>query len=151
MGTEAKKSDAERILIYDGQCRLCVTAKEGLERLGRQEDVRFVPYQSEEAACRLGREYRPGRPDVAFLVDPDGKIRRGLDAFLPLLPGLKGGRLLQGLLWVPFMRPLAYLAYRLIARYRYRWFGQVQPAHQQEGSGGHSSGRQGVRLPDRSD
>ena len=54
-----------RTLIYDGQCRLCVTAKEGLERLGpepQQSDIRFVPYQSEEAASRLGAQ--PSLPDA---------------------------------------------------------------------------------------
>ncbi len=126
MPPETHKTEPERILIYDGQCRLCVTAKEGLERLGMDGDVRFVQYQSEEAACHLGGDYRPGRPDVAFLVDQDGKISRGLDAFLPLVPGLPGGRVLVALLRMPLMRPLAYLAYRLVARYRYRWFGQVR-------------------------
>ena len=118
----------ERILIYDGQCRLCVTAKEGLERLeGARVDgkVRFVPYQSEEAARCLGSEYRPGRPEVAFLVDADGRVRRGLDAFLPMLPGLRGGRMLLALMQIPVLKPLADLAYRVVARYRYRWFGQV--------------------------
>jgi len=114
-----------RILIYDDQCRLCVTAKEGLERIGEDKDVRFVPYQSEEAASRLGTEYSPGRPCVAFLVERDGTIRGGLDAFLPLVPGLRGGRVLHAILRVPLIRPLAYLAYRLIARYRYKWFGSV--------------------------
>ena len=118
-----------RTLIYDGQCRLCVTAKEGLERLGpapQQSGIRFVPYQSEEAACRLGAEYKSGRPDVAFLVEPDGTISRGLEAFLPLVPGLPGGRILHAILRVPLIRPLAYLAYRLVARYRYSWFGSVR-------------------------
>jgi predicted DCC family thiol-disulfide oxidoreductase YuxK len=124
MDQGSQKPD-QRVLIYDGQCRLCVTAKDGLERLGGDATVRFVPYQSEEAACRLGEARRPGRPDAAFLVEPDGTVHRGLDAFLPLLPGLKGGPLLLALWRVPFLRPLAYLAYRLIARYRYSWFGQV--------------------------
>lgn len=118
----------ERTLIYDGQCRLCVTAKEGLERLeGARLDgkVRFVPYQSEEAARCLGSEYRPGRPDVAFLVDAEGKVSRGLDAFLPMLPGLRGGRMLLALMRIPVLKPLADLAYRVVARYRYRWFGQI--------------------------
>ena len=115
-----------RTLIYDGQCRLCVTAKKGLERLAPNPDVQLVPYQSEEAACQLGAEYQPGRPDVAFLVEPDGTISRGLDAFLPLVPGLPGGRVLHAILRVPLVRPLAYLAYRLVARFRYRWFGSVQ-------------------------
>jgi Uncharacterized protein conserved in bacteria len=112
-------------LIYDGQCRLCVTAKEGLGQAGNREGVRFVPYQSDEAVRRLGPEYRAGRPDVAFLIEADGTIKKGLDAFLPLLPGLRGGHLLQGLMRIPFLRPLAYLIYRVIARYRYRWFGSV--------------------------
>jgi predicted DCC family thiol-disulfide oxidoreductase YuxK len=114
-----------RVLIYDDQCRLCVTAKEGLERERAGTDVRFVPYQSEEAASRLGPDYRQGRPDAAFLVEGDGTISRGLDAFLPLVPGLRGGRVLYTILTVPLIRPLADLAYRLIARYRYKLFGSV--------------------------
>ena len=118
-------AESERILIYDAQCRLCVTAKEGIERSGRDLKVRWVPYQSDEAVCRLGALYRAGRPDAAFLVEPDGNIKKGLDAFVPLLAGMRGGRLLQALIRLPFMRPLAYLIYRVIARYRYRWFGSV--------------------------
>lgn len=129
MAQDSPTPGPERILIYDGQCRLCVTAKEGIERLEgarREGAVRFVPYQSEEAARCLGSEYRPGRPDVAFLVDADGRVSRGLDAFLPMLPGLRGGRMLLALMRIPVLKPLAYLAYRIVARYRYRWFGQVR-------------------------
>ncbi len=118
-------SRPERTLIYDGACRLCVTAKAGLERMGAAQTVRFIPYQSEEAACRLGAAYKPGRPDVAFLVEQDGRISRGLDAFLPLLPGLRGGRFWLALLKIPLARPLALLVYRVVARYRYQLFGQV--------------------------
>src|SRR5574341_1126941 len=103
--------ESERILIYDGQCRLCVTAKQGIERLGRPPGARFVPYQSEEAARCLGSEYKPGRPEVAFLIEPDGTISQGLDAFVPLLPGLRGGGLLLALWRIPFLRPVAYLLY----------------------------------------
>ncbi|MBP0123868.1 MAG: DUF393 domain-containing protein, partial [Nitrospira sp.] len=76
------------LLVYDGQCRLCVTAQQGLDRLGTRADtapVRMVPYQSDEAKQALGEAYRPGRPDAAFLVRPNGEIARGLDAFLALL------------------------------------------------------------------
>ncbi|MEW6541979.1 MAG: DUF393 domain-containing protein [Nitrospirota bacterium] len=125
MAQEPRERQRERVLIYDGECRLCVTAKEGLERMGADRDVRFVPYQSDEAAARLGADYKPGRPDVAFLVERDGRISRGLDAFLPLLPGLRSGKVWLALLKIPFVRPLALLVYRLVARYRYRLFGQV--------------------------
>lgn len=126
------------ILVYDGQCRLCVTAKQGLERLGAQVDaspIRMVPYQSEEAKQALGDGYRPGCPDVAFLVRPNGEIARGLDAFLALLPGLKGGRALSVLLGLPLVKPFGYLLYRFVARFRYSVFGLVPLAGAQENSG----------------
>jgi len=113
----------QRILIYDSQCRLCVTAKNGIERLGGHQDTRWVPYQSEDAVRCLGKDYQPGRPDAAFLVEADGTITKGLDAFVPLLPGLRGGWLLLALWRIPPLRPVAYLLYRVIARYRYSWFG----------------------------
>lgn len=126
-------SQPERTLIYDGECRLCVTAKAGLERLGGEPMVRFIPYQSEEAARHLGAGYKPGRPDVAFLVELDGRISRGLDAFLPLLPGIRGGRFLLALLKFPLARQLALLVYRVVARYRYQLFGPVSSKDTQSG------------------
>ena len=127
----ADPSDRESqacLLVYDGQCRLCVTAKKGLERLGTHGDatpIRMVPYQSEEAKQALGEGYLPGRPNVAFLVRPNGEIARGLDAFLALLPGLKGGRVLSVLLSLPVVKPFGYVLYWFVARYRYSIFGKV--------------------------
>lgn len=128
MGVEPFSTSHECLLVYDSECRLCVTAKEGLERHGTGNEiklVRMIPYQSEEAQQVLGATYRPGRPEAAFLVHPNGDIASGLDAFLPLLPGLRGGRLIGAFLAVPIMKPIAYVLYRLIARYRYLLFGAV--------------------------
>ena len=85
----------------------------------------MIPYQSEEAKRLLGSQYRGGRPEAAFLVAFDGRIASGLDAFLPLLPGLKGGRVLARLFALPLVKPLGYWIYRLIARYPYEVFGEV--------------------------
>ena len=123
------------LLIYDGQCRLCVTAKKGLEGLETHADatpVRMVSYQSDEAKQALGASYRPGRPNVAFLVRPNGEIAHGLDAFLALLPGLKGGRVLSVLLSLPLVKPFGYLLYWFVARYRYALFGTVPLAEASE-------------------
>jgi len=128
MADQSNRTSQVCLLIYDGQCRLCVTAKNGLDRLETHADdtpVRMIPYQSEEAKQALGESYRPGRPNAAFLVHPNGEIARGLDAFLALLPGLKGGRVFSILLSLPLVKPFGYLLYRLVARYRYSVFGQV--------------------------
>jgi predicted DCC family thiol-disulfide oxidoreductase YuxK len=124
----------EPILIYDAECRLCVAAKAGLESRGPRMPLRFVPYQCEEAARRLGEAYRPGRPDAAFLVGADGNIQRGLDAFLSLLPGLPAGRFLAILArWSPF-RSLARGLYSLVAAHRYRLFGAVRTSDPEQSS-----------------
>ncbi|MDH4187177.1 MAG: DUF393 domain-containing protein [Nitrospira sp.] len=125
------------LLIYDDQCRFCVTAKNGLERLEPRADaapLRMVPYQNDEAKQALGEAYRPGRPDVAFFVRPDGEIISGLDAMLAFLPGLKGGRGLVAILRFPLIRPFSYLLYRFVARYRYRIFGTVLPVESSKDS-----------------
>ena len=125
------------LLIYDGQCRFCVTAKKGLERLESHADaipIRMVPYQSEEAKHALRESYLPGRPNAAFLVHPNGEIARGLDAFLSLLPGLRGGRILAALLSLPLMKPVGYLLYWFVARYRYFIFGTVPLAEASKNS-----------------
>jgi predicted DCC family thiol-disulfide oxidoreductase YuxK len=104
---------------------MCVAAKDGLERLSADRDVRLIPYQTEEARRLLGNQYCEGRPEAAFLVTADGRISSGLDAFLPLLPGLRGGRLLAKLFALPFVKPVGHFIYRLVARHRYRVFGEV--------------------------
>jgi len=126
------------LLVYDGECRFCVTAKKGLEQLETQTDatpVRMVPYQSEEAKQALGVSYRSGRPNAAFLVRPNGEIASGLDAFLALLPGFKGGRALSVLLSIPLVKPFGYLLYWFVARYRYAVFGKVPLAGTSENTG----------------
>ena len=138
MADPSDKASQVCLLVYDGECRLCVTAKKGLEQLETHADatpVRMVPYQSEEAKQALGESYRPGRPNVAFLVRPNGEIARGLDAFLTLLPGLKGGRTLSVLLNLPLVKPLGYLLYWFVARYRYAVFGKVPLAGSSESPG----------------
>ena len=118
------------LLIYDGNCRLCVAAKEGLGRAGMGEagsGVRMIPYESQEAASALGEQYRPGPPSMAYLISPAGGVSQGVDAFLPLMHGLPGGKFVRWMLKWSITRRLAERVYRWIARHRYRLFGAVTP------------------------
>ena len=123
------------LLVYDGECRLCVSTKQKLEELGigqTESDVRFLAYQSETAKRILGSNYRPGRPDVAFLIRPSGEVIQGLEAFLPLASVLPGGKLLVWWLRFPSAKRLAQWGYRMVARHRYRWFGEAKPSSRQD-------------------
>lgn len=119
----------ECVLVYDGECRLCVAAKTQLERWREKDGHRIVylPYQSRDARRWLGDLPRLTRPEVAVLIAEDGNVYRGFDAFVELCPHFRKGRFLSKLLTVPPMRSLARCAYRLLARHRYRWFGAVKP------------------------
>lgn len=132
--TGDRESRQTCLLIYDGECRLCVSTKQKLEQAGVGQagsDVRFLPYQSDEAKRALGQKYRPGRPDMAFLVRPSGEVHQGLDAFLPLAPSLPGGKLLLWCLRMPLAKKLAEWGYRMIARHRYRLFGEARSSRSQ--------------------
>lgn len=118
------------VLIYDGACRLCVTVKQRLDGAGLGASgagLRMVPYESEEAAKVLGDLYRPGPPAMALLVHPSGQVLQGLEAFLPLAPGIPGGRAVRWMLRRAFVWALAERVYRWMARHRYWIFGSVKP------------------------
>jgi predicted DCC family thiol-disulfide oxidoreductase YuxK len=132
--TGDQKSERACLLIYDGECRLCVATKQKLEQVGIGQagsDVQFVAYQSEEAKRILGQSYRLGRPDMAFLVRPSGEVHQGLEAFLPLAPSLPGGRFLLWCLRIPLAKRLAEWGYRMIAKHRYRLFGEARSSRSQ--------------------
>ena len=113
-------------LIYDHECRLCVSIKNRLAKTADTTDVKFVPYESPEARALLGTAYTPGRPHVAYLIDAEGKRHQGLDAFIPLLPGLQWGRWVLPLWRFSWFRACGYALYRFIARHRYAWFGEAK-------------------------
>lgn len=59
------------LLIDDGGCRLCVSAKAVVERRGvdpARTGVKFVAYQSETARIALGQRDRLGQPETALFV-----------------------------------------------------------------------------------
>lgn len=117
------------LLIYDAHCRFCVAAKEGLDRAGMgaaESGVRLIPYDSQDAMLALGDRYRPGPPSMAYLVSSGGTVSQGLDAFLPLLSRLPGGRVIRWMMRWSVTRALAERVYGLIARHRYRLFGTVK-------------------------
>ncbi len=118
---------ASCVLVYDGECRLCLGTKQKLEQSLPPQSipVTFIPYQSEEAKQALGSRYRSGRPEMAYLIEPSGFVREGLDAFLPLIARLPGGRLLVALARLPLVKQGLAALYRMVARHRYRWFGSV--------------------------
>ena len=73
----ASPSDSEPqacLLVYDGQCRLCVAAK---QPHADASPIRMVSYQSEEARQALGGALSAWPSNSAFLVRPNGEVPMG--------------------------------------------------------------------------
>ncbi len=113
----------QRIVVFDGVCNLCefsVNFIAGRDRAGR---FFFTPAQSPLGAELLERfNIDAQRLDTVVLVK-NGRALTRSTAALAIASELDGPWKLLGLFsLVP--RPLRDMLYRIVARYRYRWFGR---------------------------
>jgi predicted DCC family thiol-disulfide oxidoreductase YuxK len=111
------------VLIYfDGLCGLCDRFVSFVLRHDRRERFRFAPLQGETARRRLAHFEHPERSPTVIL-DDGVRLRFRSDAALAILAELGGAwRAAAWLRVIP--RPLRDLVYRVVARYRHRWFGR---------------------------
>lgn len=106
-------------LYYDGGCNLCHVSQLRVERwaLRRGRQLVPLPLQSDEAQDK-------GYPMDAMILEKNGAVYAGADAWLELLEIAPW--YLRWLFPLRKIRPLrAILAwgYRIVERYRIKWFG----------------------------
>jgi predicted DCC family thiol-disulfide oxidoreductase YuxK len=111
------------IVLFDAQCVLCSASAHFILTHDKAERFRLASMQGEVGASLFGLTVstRPTRP--ASLVIDGSTVRKDSDAVLSIYEGLGyPWRLVSVLRIIPAQvrDPL----YRLIARNRYRWFGQ---------------------------
>lgn len=118
-----------RIVIYDGNCRLCETARQWVARLDRRGRFRFVHFEAEEA-----RRLQPDLVNVDYLeairlIEPDGRVLAGVPAVIAVVRLLPLGRPTAWFLTLPGVYPRARRLYEWIAHHRYRLFGARRKAN----------------------
>lgn len=107
-------------LLFDGECRVCRRAVQGLRHLDRDGRVDPLPYQDPDVGRRFAWIPTEDLERAMHLVSPEGDAWAGaaaLERLLTLLPGGPGWRLLFR---VPLVRPLADRLYRWVARNRHK-------------------------------
>lgn len=113
------------VVLYDGVCGLCSRTVQWLMARDRHAALRFAPLQGETAA-RLRAEH----PDIPDSLDTvvyvaEGRVFVRSKAFLHMARHLgRPWRWTYALRWLPAL-PLD-LAYRLVARVRYRVWGRYE-------------------------
>lgn len=120
------------VLLYDGDCGLCNRVVRLMLRLDRHGRLLYAPLQGKSAQWYLWAQGLPTEdfdsivfvPDWAQRERPDYKLKtEGVVAALRAIGGL--GRVMAWIGVVP--RAWRDAVYRLIARWRYRIFGEWRP------------------------
>ena len=110
------------VILFDGVCNLCNASVDFILTHDPKGRFRFAALQSERGESLLRAHGLETDLKTIILLD-EGRIYTRSDAALRIAAGLSGPwSLLRLLLILP--RPLRDLGYRLIARYRYSWFGK---------------------------
>lgn len=116
---------APPIILFDGVCNLCNRAVDLVIRHDRRREFRFASLQSPLAQLRLRELGHAGNPlDSIVLIDGD-RLSTESTAILRIAARLSWPWPLLSVFWlVP--RPVRDWVYRVVAKHRYRWFGQRQ-------------------------
>ena len=107
------------VLIYDGSCRVCASAKAWIERRAVPGTFEFLTCQSLERTRRFPALSEAACLEAMQLLLPDGAILSGGRAIPEILMRLRGWRWLAAAFRVPGATWLAPRAYAWIARHRY--------------------------------
>jgi predicted DCC family thiol-disulfide oxidoreductase YuxK len=111
------------IVVFDGICNVCSAAVRLILENDRRGTIRFAPLQSPTGA-RLMREHGLGIEDAGtFLFVTEGRALVRSDAAVAIARRLRFPWSALAVFGV-LPRALRDPAYRLLAKYRYAWFGR---------------------------
>jgi predicted DCC family thiol-disulfide oxidoreductase YuxK len=116
---------SKHIILFDGFCVLCNSSVNWLLRHDKKDLFLFAPLQS-PAGKKLAAEHKlPEKIDTVIMISPSGKVYMHSDVMLEAFRIMGGGyKILSGLSLIP--KVLRDGFYRIVAKYRYRWFGKKE-------------------------
>jgi len=115
----ALKNVSTPILIYDGDCPMCLRAKAWIEARSPAGTIRFLPCQSDDREVLAPWLSLEACMEAMRFVAANETVYTGHAAFPPLLRSMGKYRWLACFLELPIVRHLAPLVYARIARHRY--------------------------------
>lgn len=121
------------ILIYDGQCPICMRAVRWVRKYMRPGAIELLACQDPQRPGRF-----PDMPESQCLtamqfVLPDGRVLSGAEALPPILRRMRRWHWLARLLELPLIRHMAPCIYRWVARNRYTLSTIITPKGSKEG------------------
>ncbi len=116
-------------VLFDGQCALCRQCRRWLARQPAFVELRFLPLQSEEVACRFPgiERFHPG--EQLLVVSDEGEVYQGSHAWIMCLWALREYREWSQRLASPALLPWARRACELVSDNRLSlsaWFQRLR-------------------------
>lgn len=120
-------SASDRVVVYDGDCHICSGWVKFFERHPVKPPFSLIPMQSSSGRDLLARSgIDPDDPSTLLVLDR-GLAYTASDAVIHVMAAAGGPwRLVRGVRIVP--RPWRDALYGVLARNRYRWFGNANPS-----------------------
>ena len=107
-------------LFYDGECNLCNASQ---LKVVQWADRIHYPLVTE--ILQSGEAKSKGYSDGSIVLEAEDKIYYAEDAWFKLLEIAPWYfRWLVWLKWIPGVRFIAGIIYKIVAKYRFRWFGR---------------------------
>lgn len=111
-------------VYYNSACPVCKAGIDGMQCSMRERGAAEVEWLDVHRNPELAREVGAGLEQVRerlHVVNADGALRVGSDAFAALYQSTPGRQWLARLLALPVLRQLAALGYNALARLLYWW------------------------------
>ena len=113
------------IVFFDGVCNLCNGTVQFLIRKDKNQLLTFCSLQSERGAEAMKQAGNKSASPKSIILKAGGKYYTKSTAVLKIAQALGGKwKLLYPAILIP--RPVRDLAYDLVAKNRYRWFGRSE-------------------------
>jgi len=116
----------KKIILFDGVCNLCNSAVQFVIKRDKNDEFRFATLQGEIGQQLINeRNIDTSKVDSIILIEPGIAYYTKSTAALKIGTTFGGAwKLLNVLKLIP--RQLRDIVYDLVAKYRYRWFGQKE-------------------------
>ena len=112
----------QSLILFDGVCNLCTGSVQFVLKRDKAKKFTFASLQSTTGQKLLSQFNLPNNTFNSFILYQGGKIYTRSTAALKMFQQLKGWKWVKVFWIVPkFIRDAVY---NLIARNRYKWFGQ---------------------------
>jgi predicted DCC family thiol-disulfide oxidoreductase YuxK len=121
------------VVLYDGLCRFCTAQSKHLIALARPGAVELVSFQDPGALDRFPGLTHALCMQAMILVTPEGRVVRGFEAAVRAVATRPILKYIAYLYYLPGLRQLCDLVYRMIAANRYRIMGKTVAEHGCEG------------------